>query len=192
MDWDYARLIEEDVLELNKCFVELFGLEKNFDSWPKARVGEIYGAIDIPLIAPANGRPEDVRTGFQLEEVAIEIVLIAAAPSRVEASSLGAGMAIRLKDGIKKIQAFAATNLKILDNLSVKGEIPIKKDQTQTTPRQWLVQVAASGNATIALYKNMQGELASPPKYDRKANYEVNPRILQALVRINKEDASNS
>ena len=183
---DYAKLLEEDINELNRLFIEVLDLQRNYDNWRSAKVGELYGVIDIPVIGPSDGRSEDVRTGFELQEVAIEMVLIAIAPTRVEASSLGARMALELKDGIKKLQAFAAPNLKMLDNLSIKGEIPIKKDQTPQPPRQWLVQVAASGTATIALYKNAQGESIAPP-----TKYDLSPRILQTLQRIDS-NASNS
>lgn len=179
MVYDYTSLLQQDVLELNKRFAEVFELSTPFDNWRSAQIGELYGVIDIPVIAPADGKPEDVRTGFELQDVAIEIVLVAIAASRVEASALGASMALRLKAGIKQVQVFASENLKLLSNLTIRGEIPIKKDQVPKTPFNWIVQVAASGNAICAIYKNVQGEPIEPPvKYARSQVGELAARMV--------------
>ena len=170
---NYADLIENDVKELNKYFAEVFGLTMPFDDWRSAREGQLFGAIDVPAIAPSRGKPDDVRTGFQLKDVGIEVVLVAVAPKRHDAAALGAKLALQLESGIKQVQAFAADNLKMLNNLTIREEIPIKKDQIQKPPYEWLVQVAASGNALIAIYKNAQGEPVEPPaKYQQlRDNY---------------------
>lgn len=176
---DYAKLIEDDVIELNKYFAEVFELTMPFDDWRSAQCGQLYGAIDVPVIAPSRGKPDDVRTGFQLKDVGIEIVLVAVAPKRHDAAALGAKLALQLEAGIKQVQAFAADNLKMLNNLTIREEIPIKKDQIQKPPYEWLVQVAASGNALIAIYKNAQGEPIDPPPKYQQQKHEVYSKFLE-------------